>query len=94
MAGSLLLPAASERLVELHKALLLAAASLGQREVGAVQRALAVENFEISGDAFSVAGKRQVDRVLQVSYGFFFAKTISMMLLVTDQCVGDIAKTS
>ena len=49
------LPAPAERLVKLYKALELVAAVLRQRELGAEQRTLVVEDLEVGGDAAAVA---------------------------------------
>jgi hypothetical protein len=51
----LLLPASAERLVKLHKALELVATVLREGQLGAEERTLVVEDFEIGSDAAAVA---------------------------------------
>jgi hypothetical protein len=61
-----LLPASAKRLVELHKTLVLVAAVLRQGQLGAEERALVVENFQIGGDAAAVLLERCADRIAEI----------------------------
>src|ERR1700721_3434282 len=54
-SGLLLLPAATESLIELHDALVFVSSRLRQGKLGGVKRALAVNNFKICGGAPLVA---------------------------------------
>ena len=49
------LPATAQRLIDLHKALIFVTLRLRQSELGIVERALAIEDFQIGGNASPVA---------------------------------------
>ena len=53
--GLLLPPASAKRFVKLHKTLELVAAVLRQRQLGAEQRSLVIEDLEVGGDAATIA---------------------------------------
>ena len=91
-ALGVLLPAASKRLIELHKALIFVTPRLRQSELGIVERALTIEDLEIGGDASPVARKREVYRVLQVVDSFSLANPHLMIFLISDQGIGDITE--
>src|ERR1700726_4217705 len=86
----LLPPAAAQRLVKLHYALELVAAVLRQSELGAEERALVVEDFQVGGDAAAVALERCGDRIAEILDGVFLRFADFVILLIPDQSVRDV----
>jgi len=68
MAGLLLLPSAAKSFVELHEASILISACISERQLGRVERALTIENFEIVSRPTLIAHFREAHRVLQISH--------------------------
>ena len=93
VAGVLGLPPSAERLIELHEALKLVAAILRQSELRVEQRSLVVEDFEIGGDAASIALQRSVHGVGEIFHGDFLCDANFVILLVGNQGVGDVAES-
>lgn len=91
-AIALLLPSATERLVELDQALIFVPSRLCQRQFGGKERPLPVENFEIRCDPTPVALERGIDGILQVLHRDLLFHSNLMIFLIPDQCVGSVAK--
>jgi hypothetical protein len=88
----LLLPSTTERLVELHEALIFVAARGGPNELGIEQRPLPVEHFEICGNAALVTHFGEADRLGQIIHGLFPPDAHFMEFLKANQGVGYITE--
>ncbi len=86
------LPASTECLIKLHQALVLVASRLGKSKLGTKQRSLPIEDLEIGGDTSTIAHQGRVDGILQIFNCCLLRDADFMNLLITDQCIGDIAK--
>src|ERR1700687_2373751 len=86
----LLLPASAECPVKLHETLVLSAARLRECEFRGKERALAVQDFEISGGASLVTHFGQPNGFLQVLDRVLLANSDLMQFLVTDQRIGHV----
>ena len=90
--GRLLLPAASERSVKLHQALVLVAACLGKCEFGGEEGTLAVQDFEIRRGATLVSKVGEPNRLLQIGNGLLLPHTNLVEFLIADQSIGDVCE--
>lgn len=88
----LLLPAAAECAIELHKALVFVTPGLCQRQLRGVERALSIQHFEIVCRATLVSIDGEADGLLQISDRVLLAKSHLMELLITNQRIGNISK--
>src|SRR5579863_1516712 len=88
----LLLPAAAEGTVKLNETLVFGTASTGESELGAEERALAIQDFEIRGGATSVAHIGQADGLDEVCNAIFLADADLVALLVADERIGNISE--
>src|SRR6266567_1262868 len=88
----LLLPAAAERPVKLHKTLVLGAACLREREFSGKKRSLPIQHFEISCRTSLVTHFGKANGFLQVLDGILLANPHLMEFFVADQRVGYIAE--
>src|SRR5271168_3763194 len=88
----LLLPTAAKCSVELHETLILGASCVRQSKFCVKERPLAVQHFEISGGAASVAQDGEADRLRQVSYGLLLANSHLTEFLISDQAIGHISE--
>ena len=87
-----LFPATTQRLIELHKALVFVVSCLRQGKFGTEQGPLAIKNIEISCCAASIAHKRYVDRFLQIFYRLFLALADHVVFVIANQRIRDIAE--
>src|SRR6267143_5770049 len=83
-----LLPASAECPVKLHKTLVLNATRFREGEFRGKERALAVQDFEISGGASLVTHFGQANGFLQVLDSVLLANSDLMQFLVADQSIG------
>src|ERR1700722_14524510 len=87
-----LFPATTQRLIELHKALVLVVSCLRHREFGTEQGPLAIKDIEIGCCAASIAHERNVDRLLEILHRLFLSLASDAVLVVADQRIRNIAE--
>src|SRR5229473_3721532 len=86
------LPASTQCLVKLHKALVLVASGLGESKLGDKERSLPIEDLEVGGDSSPVAYEGRADCILEVLDRRLLRHPYLMKFLITDQGIGNIAE--
>src|SRR5579863_284600 len=89
----LLLPASTQRFVELDQAAIFICAGSCQRQFGAVKRPLSVEYFEVCRRAALVAKGGNANGFLQISDTVLLPHSHLMKLFITDERIGNFSKS-